>query len=84
MQVQSERAIHSHSLSLLLMFLAAARALEIWVVVRSSFLARRMKDGSNVRAVMMHHVNFLPPSLLTTNLATAARMSESSERERLL
>ena len=43
------------------MFLAAARALEIWVVVRSSFLARRMKDGSNVRVVMMHHVNFLPP-----------------------
>ena len=59
------------------MFLAAAarRALKIWVVP-----PLRMKDGSNVRVVMMHHVNFLSPSLLTTNLATAARMRENSER----
>ena len=36
-----------------------------------------MKDGSNVRVVMMHHVNFLPPSLL---LLTTARMSAMERR----
>ena len=30
-------------------------------VLRRPRRVGRMKDGSNVRVVMMHHVNFLPP-----------------------